>query len=309
MIKIIDQLTNRTTHPIIKYYLTHPIILIKNRIIVLSLIIKKWFGEDVNFNKNSVSAIPIDIVICAIKKDYPVLIHAIKSIRKYIKHPIGDIFIISPISNEIKVLTDNYKCILIDENKVLPITKNDIKYTVNGMDRSGWLFQQLLKWSADKFVKNQHFLITEADTAYCRPQVFIHNRRVLLPVSNQLCHLPYFAAVKRLIGKKVDPIINVTSHHSLFEKTKLKALKQTIEKRCKVVWWQGIINKLDHKQGASVSDYETYGQFVYLNYPNDFEKEYWYNHSFKRTQLKDINKIIKQSRNKYKNISFHSYDK
>ncbi|HSV94372.1 MAG TPA: DUF6492 family protein [Spirochaetia bacterium] len=308
MIKIIDQLSNDLNYPIIKYYLSNPLILLKNRFTILLLKLKKIIGKDINFSSGVKSNIPIDVVMCAIDKDYDVLVHVIDSIRKYIKHPICNIYLICPISERISKIAKDKKCILIDENKVLPITKKNIIYTVNGQNRSGWLFQQLLKWSADKFVTNEYFLITEADTAYCRPQVFIHNHKVLIPVSNQFCHLPYFAAIKRLIGKKVDPIINLTSHHSLFEKTKLKALKHTIEKKCKVVWWQGIINKIDHKQGASVSDYETYGQFVYLNYPDDFEKEFWYNHSFKRSQLKDIKNIIRQSRNKYKNISFHSYD-
>lgn len=309
MIKIIEQLSNKSNYSIIEYYLSHPIILLKNRLIIFMLIIKKLLGHDFNFSiKNVISNVPIDIVMCAIDKDYDVLVHVIDSIRKFIKHPIGNIFLICPHSDRIVKIAKEKKCIFLDENKMLPITKKDINYTVNGQNRSGWLFQQLLKWSADKYVTSEHFLITEADTAYCRPQVFIHNHRVLLPVSNQLCHLPYFEAINRLTGKKIDPLINVTSHHSLFEKTKLRVLKQTIEKRCKTVWWQGIINKLDHKQGSSVSDYETYGQFAYSNYPNDFEKEFWCNHSFKRTKLKEIKKIIKQSRNKYKNISFHSYD-
>ena len=308
MIRTIKQLFNRENLPIIKYYLSHPLILVRNRLVIFVLIIKKILGRDVNFREGVSSDIPIDVVMCAIDKDYDVLIHVIDSIRKYVKHPIGNIFLICPSSEKIKKIAKDKKCIFLDENKVLPITKKDINYTFRGQNRSGWLFQQLLKWSADKYITNEYFLITEADTVYCRPQIFIHNNKVLLPISNQLCHLPYFAAIKRLVGKKIDPVLNVTSHHSLFERTKLKVLKQIIERRCKTTWWQGIINKIDHRQGSSVSDYETYGQFVYLNYPNDFEKEFWYNHSFKRTQLKDIKKIINKCRNKYKNISFHSYD-
>ncbi len=308
MLGLISKILNRENFPIIGYYLSHPLVLLRNRLIIASLILKKKLGRDVNFRRRVKSDVPIDVVMCAIDKDYDVLVHVIDSIRKYIRHPLGKIFLICPPSDRIKKIAKDKKCVFLDENKMLPITKKDIRYTFRGQNRSSWLFQQLLKWSADEHVTNEHFLITEADTVYCRPQVFVHNRKVLLPISSQLCHLPYFAAIKRLTGEKIALIINVTSHHSLFEKTKLSAVKKAIEKKTKKVWWQGIIDKIDHQQGSSVSDYETYGQYVFKNYPQDFEMEFWFNHDYKRNQLKDIKKIIKQSKKKYKNISFHSYN-
>jgi hypothetical protein len=308
MFKITAQLTNGANYSIIKYYLSHPLILVRNRLTILNLKFKKTAGKDINFKLGIKSNIPIDVVICAIDKDYEILVSVVDSIRKYIKHPIGQIFLICPPSPKINEIANDKKCVLLDENRVLPITKKDIKYTVDGQNRSGWLFQQLLKWSADKYVTNEHFLITEADTAYCRPQIFIHNNKVLLPISNQLCHIPYFAAIKRLIGKQIDPIINVTSHHSLFEKSKLADLKHAIEKKCKTVWWQAIINQIDHTQGSSVSDYETYGQFAYSKYKNEFELEYWYNLSLGRSQMVNLDSILNRYKNRYKNISFHSYN-
>ena len=268
---------------------------------------KKYIGGDINFKNEVKSNIPIDIIICAVSKDYDVLVKAIGSIRKNIKHPIDNIFLICPISTKIKKIAKDNQCTLINENKVLPITKNDIHYNVNNQDRSGWLFQQLLKFSGDQFSKNEYFLITDSDTIYCRPQVFINNNKVLLPISNQLCHLPYFDAIYRLIGEKIPPVFNVTSHHSLLEKSKLKILKNKIENEKNIPWWQVIINNIDHSQGASFSEYQTYGQFCYKNFSKDFEMEYWFNHGFCKKQLKDLNKILIYSKRKYKNISFHSY--
>jgi len=308
MFKITAQLTNGANYSIIKYYLLHPLILVKNRLTIFILKLKKTAGKDINFKLGIRSNIPIDVVMCAVDKDYDVLVRVIDSIRKYIKHPIGDIYLICPLSERIKKIAKKKNCVFIDENKVLPITKKDIKYTVNGQNRSGWLFQQLLKWSADKYVTNEHFLITEADTVYCRPQVFVHSNKVLLSVSSQLCHLPYFSSIKRLLGVEIKPLINLTSHHSLFEKKKLRSLKQIIETKCKTSWWQGIVDNIDHSQGSSVSDYETYGQFVYSKYKNEFELEYWYNLSLGRSQLVNIDKILNKYKNRYKNISFHSYN-
>jgi len=224
-----------------------------------------------------------------------------------VKHPIGDIVIIIPKSEIIMNLCKMRKCVFVDEDTVLPITKKDIKYTVNGKDRSGWLFQQLLKWSGDKYAKNDYFLIADADTIFCRPQVFIYDNKVILPVSNQLCHVPYFVTYSKLLGQKILPLINFTSHHSLFQKNRLTTLKKKIEKHNKTKWYKAIVNSIDTNEGSSVSDYETYGQFVYSTCPNDYILEHWFNLSMSRSMLGGISKILKENYKKYKTISFHSY--
>lgn len=295
------------SHPIVRYYTSHPIVLFKNRSIVFFLWLKKIIGRDINFKNDVHSDIPIDVVIVAIDKDYDVLVHVIDSIRLNVKHPIGDIIIISPKSEAIIKLCREKTCIFVDENTVLPITKKDIDYTVAGINRSGWLFQQLLKWNGDKYVKNDYFLITEADTIFCRPQIFFDEGKTILPVSNQLYHIPYFEAYQRLTGDNIEPLINLTSHHSLFQGSKLIALKQKIEKKCGMRWYSAIINGIDKREGSSVSDYENYGQFVYLHYRSEFKLEYWFNLSLNRGQLNNLNELIVKYKSNYKSISFHSY--
>ena len=307
VIKSLNEVRLFFAHPIVKYYMSHPIILFKNRIIVFFLWFKKIVNRDINFDDKIYSDIPIDVVFTAIDKDYDVLAHAIDSVRKHVKHSIGDIVIISPKSETIMNLCKMKKCVFVNEDTVLPITRRDIKYIVNGKDRSGWLFQQLLKWEAEKYVKNGYFLIAEADTIFCRPQVFISNGKVILPVSNQLCHIPYFIAYQKLLGKNILPLMNFTSHHSLFQKDKLAILKKKIEKHTKAKWYKAIINSVDINEGSSVSDYETYGQFVYSNYPREFILEHWFNLSLSRPVLDKIPEMLKENYRKYKAISFHSY--
>ena len=307
MIKIIKKIKYITGHPIVKYYTTHPVVLIKNRIIVLYLWFKKIINLDVNFISNIHSEIPIDVVIVAIDKDFDVLVHVVDSIRNNVMHPIGDIIIISPKSEIITNLCKINKCIFIDENTVLPITKKDINYAVAGVDRSGWLFQQLLKWSGDNYSKNDHFLVADADSVFCRPQLFIDNEKVILAVSNQLCHIPYFEAYNKLTGDKIEPLINFTSHHALFQKSKLTALKQKIEKHCGIEWYRAIISNIDMQEGSAVSDYETYGQFVFSNYADEYILEHWFNLSLSRSMLGKISSTLKKNYNKYKTISFHTY--
>lgn len=278
---------------------------------MLRLRLNRFFHKDLNFIDKVKSNTPIDVVIVAIDKDFDVLVHVIDSIRKNIKHPIDEIIIISPESVAIKKICREKKCKFVDENTVLPITKKDIKYTASGNDRSGWLFQQLLKWSGDKFAKNEYFLIADADTVFCRPQIFVNNKKVMLPVCSQLCHIPYYYAYNKLTGESALPLLNFTSHHSLFQKSKLHKLKQKIKKHTKQEWYKAIISttKINPNEGSCVSDYETYAQYLYSKYPDECRLEHWFNLSLCRKKLPQIKKLIKQYQAKYKAISFHTYKK
>lgn len=298
-------------HPIVRYYSTHPVVLFRNRMIIFSLGLKKLFGLDQNFRKKIRSTVPIDIIIVAIDKDYDVLVHVISSIRKNILHPIGEIIIISPKSKLIRDLCKRKKCRFVDEATVLPISKKDIDYIVDGKDRSGWIFQQLLKWSGDKYAKNNFFLIADADTIFCRPQVFVFNGKITMSACSQLGHVPYYQAYEKLTGEKVEPLINFTSHHSLFEKEKLSELKNKIEKHSRLAWYEAIIKtkNINPGEGSCVSDYETYGQYVFKHYRDECRLEHWFNLSLSRKILPKVSKLREKFSRGYKTISFHSYKK
>lgn len=307
---MLKQLKNFFSHPIVRYYSNHPFVLIRNRLIVLWLWAKKFFGADLNFNPNTKSNIPIDVVIVAIDKDFDVLVHVIDSIRENIKHPISEIILICPESAAIKKICKDKKCRFVDETKVLPISKKDIGYFVDGKNRSGWIFQQLLKWSGSDYAKSDYFLVADADTVFCRPQVFIKDGKVLMPVCSQLGHIPYYKAFTHLTGEKVKALLNFTSHHVLFDKKRLAELKDKIEKHCKMPWYKAIIStkNINPSEGSCVSDYETYGQYFYKHYRDECRLEHWFNLSLSRKEnLPKLKNLIQKYRNKYKAISFHSY--
>lgn len=257
--------------------------------------------------ENVSSEVSIDVVIPALDKDYDVLLCVIASIRKNIRHPIGKIWVVSPESKIIKNLCRVNQCNFIDENTVLPITKKDIHYSVNGLDRSGWLFQQLLKWGSDVFVESEYFLVTDSDTVFCRPRVFIRDNKILFSVSSRIAHIPYFIAYRKLLGEDLHPLMSFVSHHSLIKKSILTDLKREIEKKNAVEWYRAIINNIDIREASSFSEYETYGQYTLSNYPNEYLLEHWFNLSLQRRELKNLALLIRKFSSKYKTLSFHSY--
>lgn len=287
------------------YFIFHPIILIKNKLNIQKL----ERTNLINMTDSVSSNLPIDIIFPTIEKDFIVVTHMIDSVREYIKHPIGKIFIISPPSEEIINLCKEKNCVFVDENFVLPITIKDISYIHKGKNRSGWLFQQLLKWGANKLGENKHFLITESDTVFIRPRVFEYNGKYVVPCSSEFPHIPYFKTYKKLLGEEIIPIMNFTAHHCLYSKDILAELKDKIKKKHGKVWYQAIINCMDTSEGSYVSDYETYQQYLYKHYPEKVYLEYWGNISLNRDKVKNLSNLKKNLRSKYKVISFHSYNR
>jgi len=253
------------------------------------------------------SNLKIDIVIPSIKKDLDILPYTIASVRKNIKHPIVNIYVVSPNSEEIKTFCAEKNCIFVDENRVLPITKKNIEYNVDGLDRSGWLFQQFLKWSGDEFCSQEYYLVIDSDTVFVTPQVFERQGKIIFNFSDEY-HRPYFDIYERMLNVKVNCPVSFTSHHMLFQATKIKELKRLIEKKINVKWYEAILFSLDKNQASGVSDYESYGQFMFLKYKNDMLVEYWHNLSLKRDLIKNIPLLHKRFTGKYKTISFHSWN-
>ncbi|MBE7445840.1 MAG: FkbM family methyltransferase [Planctomycetia bacterium] len=254
------------------------------------------------------SSIKIDIIIPAHEKDADVLPYVIDAVRKNVNHPIGNIIIISYNSDKILTICTAKQCIFVNENTVLPITKNDIKHIVNGSDRTGWLFQQLLKLGGERLSSQEHYLILDADTIFIRPHVFEFQGKTIFYCSDEY-HKPYFTMYERLLGIKAKCPLSFVSHTMLIEKTKLENLRKEIENKHKTTWYEAIINNIDKSEGSGFSEYETYGNYVFSHYSKEIILEYWFNLSLAKGEIKNIENLKKQFLNKYKSISFHSYNK
>ncbi|AKB45107.1 DUF6492 family protein [Methanosarcina vacuolata] len=261
-----------------------------------------------NQNRNSNSNIPIDILIPATEKDLATLPCTIKSVRLYIKHPITTIYVIAPDSEKIKSVCSKEKCRYLNEDAILPITKKDIDYKVKDIDRSGWLFQQLLKLSGDKICTQEYFLVIDADTVLLKPHTFLIKNKTLFMYSDEY-HLPYFKMYKKIVGVEANSCVSFVSHQMLFHKPKLYALKKKIEENTQSSWYSAIINNIDKNETSGFSEYETYGNFVLSNYPQNIKREYFFNISLNSKKIVELDRIAINLSKKYRSVSFHSYNR
>jgi hypothetical protein len=249
----------------------------------------------------------IEVFIPTAVKDLQVLPHCIDGVRRNVKHPIPRIYVVAPPSREIQDVCEQKECTFVDERHLLDMDLGKIDLVVNGVDRSGWIFQQFLKWSADGVTQSPQYLVVDADTVFIKPQVFERNGKTIFNYSDE-SHRPYFEMYRRLLGESVLLPVSFTSHQMLYDRKMLMELKARMEQIHQCGWKEAILRNLDRRELSGVSDYDTYGHFVLLHHPECMAIEYWWNLALRRKKnLVGVNWLRLKYGAKYKSISFHSY--
>jgi hypothetical protein len=254
--------------------------------------------------KQQSSRVKIDVFIPAIEKDLGTLPFVIDGVRKQVKHPIGTIMIVSPDSPKIKQLCRRKNCEFVHENTVLPITKKDINYRSKNWDRSGWLYQQLLKMGGTSLGTQKFFLVIDADTVLIRPHVFRSGTKNVFYYRNW-SQPEYFKMYKKLLGKKHTSRSSFVTHYMLFEKSKLLRLKKAIEAKHGTRWYSAILRNINRSKQFSFSEFETYGNFFHANYPKDVILKPALNKSLAMSASQISKLRVEKLAKRYRSISFH----
>lgn len=252
------------------------------------------------------SPLILDIAIPVVEKDLAILPYTIESVKHYINHPVKNIYIISPNSDKIKDICKELKCTFINEITLLSLQKMDFHYIVNGINRTGWLYQQFLKLSLDSICSQEYFLMLDADTVLLRPQVFEINKKIVFLHSDEH-HQPYYNFYKKLFGKSTLTNLSFTSHQCLMQKSKLTELKNEIEQKHACGKWYYCILKLLNSTDFSLSEQEIYGQWMLHNYPDEMRREYWFNIASEPKNISKLNENKNFLAKKYRSISYHHY--
>lgn len=202
----------------------------------------------------------IDVVIPIVQKDLVILPLCLEGIRRCVTNRISQIYIIAPNQKEITDFCRDNQLIYVDETSVLGITPKDIDLIVNGVNRSGWIFQQLLKLSG-AIGTEEHFLTVDADHVMIKEHIFLTDKEeTVFYMSNERFQC-YYDNMKRLCGVKNKSWLSYIDHKMLFSKSRLQELRELIEHSSGKPWIQAIIDSLDRTQTSSFSEFELYGNF------------------------------------------------
>lgn len=206
--------------------------------------------------------VEIDIIIPAIKKDLKILPLTLKGIKENVNHRINNIYILSPNDIDIINFCKINNLIFIDERSILGYGPEDINFiTTNGKDRSGWVFQQLLKL-AGKIGCKHYYLVIDADHILLKPHTFITIDKKFVFYQSYEWHYPYYKNIKILIGKNAINSLSYVAHKMIFDKELIQSLHKELEKRSNETWDKTIIRSLNPNETSPFSEYELFGTFV-----------------------------------------------
>jgi hypothetical protein len=245
----------------------------------------------------------VDILYVVHKKDLINLKKSIDSL-KFIKNiTINNIFI---ISNEILLLNDlinDPRAIFIKDDKVLGFNFDHYQYPVNGnglSNRSGWLFQQLLKLGWSTHSKSENYITIDADTYFINPISFFDQKDRFIFFGTEEWWPPYFEAFKILFNKRPPLIWSRVAHMMIFNRYYVQQMLQELESMHGVAWHAAIAKTRVINSHSCFSEYETYANWMSINYPEKCSVRPSYNQtaSSKENSMPAKNMI---------SISTHSY--
>ena len=175
-------------------------------------------------------------------------------------------------------------------------------------DRSGWYFQQLLKWALRKCSHTADYVVIDSDTILCRTfEARRHGKYVFRRSAEH--HEDYFRTFEKLLGyyprKQQSFIVN----YMIFNVTLVNEIIETIEARMPAQkWHQIILEAINPQAQSSFSEFETYGHYLSRFHPECFESESESNLILPSTTLRIswFDRLLAQLRG-YNSISYHNY--
>ncbi len=184
----------------------------------------------------------------------------------------------------------------MDENELIPFDdvhacmSDKMKSVLNGESLprgvTGWYYQQFLKMQYACACIDDYYMVWDGDTVPCR-KINMFSQETGQPYLDlkHEYHPEYFDTMGKILpGFRKVIERSFISEHMLMKCDIMKALISEIEKNDNIPgtrFWEKIINCIDAEKiyDSSFSEFETYGTFVALRYPNVYKLREW--HSFR----------------------------
>lgn len=212
------------------------------------------------------SAEAIDVVIPIVGKDLRILPLCLEGVYHCVAHPIQQIYIVAPAQDEIVCFCEEHGLQFVDEREVFGFGPKDLNLQIQNADgsqsnRSGWLFQQLIKLSG-RVGTCQHYLCIDADHVLIRPHVFLTQDNKTVFYMSYEEHQPYYDNIHRLLPDLVLDKLSYVDHKMLFDKPQVERLHQALTQGTGLSWTDVVLKSYDRSSFAGFSEFELYGNFV-----------------------------------------------
>lgn len=218
----------------------------------------------------------VSVFIPVAPKDYWIVSKCVQSLRLNLLNPISELIICGKQSLQLDKICAELGCVFVDESAIAPILREDLDRYFNHLDRTSWIFQQLLKLSSIDVVSEENSLVWDSDTCLVRKVGFVVNEKYVLEYG-QRKHIPYLSSSQALLGKLPTFDFAFTCHKMLFNKKYLAEMKEMIEKRFQKSWYEAYLGVVDTNEVSSISEYGTYSLFFLRDHPEKIILRNWRN--------------------------------
>jgi hypothetical protein len=217
----------------------------------------------------------LDIFIPLHEKDLMVLPGCVASIRQHLEPRPARIVII-PRSDDLRTHPSIRKMGVetLSEGDFHELTPRASlpEILVKGKLRSGWYFQQFIKWGVRRFSRTQNFLVIDADTVLIAPLVVMRAGRPIFDQTEQH-HLPYFDTYARIFGVRPSPRPSFIINYMVFSVAWLDELISDIHARFPGQNWdRTIMSLIDRSEMSAFSEFETYGYWLSERKAGEFSR-------------------------------------
>jgi len=208
-----------------------------------------------------------DAVIPYHEKDADILPYCLEGLRR---HTTGlrNIYIISREGPDVDDI------VWVSEAS-FPFTLDDVEKTIPAI-RSGWYYQQLLKYYAAKVIPGltTHYLIVDSDVVFLRHITFFRGDRILFDHGG-VYHQPYFDHMKRLLPTELSaPSMEAgTTDCMMYRRDIMEDLMRRVETQHGCQLWEAMLKEIDptNYETSGMSEQEVYFHFVLSQYPGTYE--------------------------------------
>lgn len=263
---------------------------------LLALKILKWAGVGFNFTEHPIEI--VDIVYVAHTKDIGTIRKSIDSL-KFIKNVnIKKIVIISNNSLRFKEEIQNDSILFINEFDILGFNSDHYKYPDNDgsvTNRSPWFYQQLLKLGWAYRAESKNYIVIDSDTYFVNPISFFTQKSKYIFFATEEWWQPYFDAYQLLFCTPPIASWSRVAHMMIFNKFRVVEMLSELERINNLSWHGAIAKSRKLNSHACFSEYETYANWMLLNYPDECSTRPSYNISSYGTRRKKITSISNHS--------------
>jgi FkbM family methyltransferase len=243
----------------------------------------------------------IDIVIPCHEKDFENLHLVIEGARINVKNPIGKVLLITPQCLSAELQSKFPDCLVLADENVLGAEIIEVIQTLVPKERRGWITQQVIKFRVAMMSDEVASLIIDSDTILLRPRIWLNSRETQILCVGEDYHLPYKMHLRKFFDRK-DNHLSFVTHHQLMKRVAVREIFGSDN--------QGLIRWLklgDYSEGAAISEYDTYGEWLVSNKPDEIEFAKWNNFATKLNPLSTSYSEVAHKYWQYHSISNHSY--